>query len=296
MSIAPVVRRATIAIDTPAEHAEGPMWDARDDTLVWIDQYRGLVRRAILTLDGGVTELPPLDLGMPIGAIVPARSGYIVAAGSGFHRLLPDGTLATICDVLPSSGPKRRMNDGKCDASGRFWAGSMAFSKEPGAGSLYRLDSGRVTTVLTGLTISNGLAWTPDGGTMYFIDTPTQTVQRFTVTASGVDGGDVVVRIPVAQGAPDGMCIDAEGNLWVALWGGGAVQRYSPDGRLLERVEVDAAQVSSCCFGGRDGSTLYITTSGEGYGADDFARDPHAGKVFAVQTGTRGAPAAAYAD
>ena len=291
MTRAPAVLHAEIVVEAAAEHAEGPLWDARDGTLVWVDQYRGIVRRAQPSVDGALEEQEPFDLGMPVGAIVPAPGGagddddgdgWLVAAGRGFHRLARDGSLSPIVDVLPDDGVRRRMNDGKLDPHGRFWAGSMAFDKTPGAGALYRLDGDRATVMLDGVTISNGLAWTPDGGTLFYIDTPTQTVRRFAVTSHGLEAAEVVVRIPPEQGAPDGMCIDDDGCLWVALWGGGAVQRYAPDGRLLARVEVAAAQVSSCCFGGPDGSTLFITTSAEDYDAEALARDPRAGMVFAV--------------
>jgi sugar lactone lactonase YvrE len=290
-----VERRAAVVVDRAAEHAEGPIWDARDETLLWLDQYRGLVRRAQFSPVGDAIELDPFDVRMAIGAIVPATGGgWAIAAGDGFHLLDRDGSVHPIVDVLPSDGPRQRMNDGKVDPGGRFWAGSMAYTKDPGVAALYRLTGGTVEQVLSGLTISNGLAWNDAGDTMYFIDTPTQTVRRFSVTANGVEEQQVVVRIPESEGAPDGMSIDRDGCLWVALWGGRAVHRYSPEGELLERVAVDAVQVSSCCFGGPDGSTLFITTSGEDYGPADWEADPHAGKIFAVKTGTSAPAAATY--
>lgn len=289
----PLVLRAQIAVEAAAEHAEGPLWDDRDGTLLWVDQYRGVIRRARPTATGALVEEPPFELGMAVGAIVPDRAdedrGWLVAAGAGFHRLDRAGILTPIADVLPDDGVRRRMNDGKLDPLGRFWAGTMAYDMTPGAGALYRLDGDRPRLMLDGVTISNGLAWTPDGGTLFYIDTPTRTVRRFTVTDAGLGDGEVVIRIPPEQGAPDGMCVDADGCLWVALWGGGAVQRYDTGGRLLARVEVAAAQVSSCCFGGPDLATLYITTSAEGYDEAALQRDPHAGRIFsATPTGTTG--------
>jgi len=158
---------------------------------------------------------------------------------------------------------------------------------------LYRLDPDLTLTVaLTGVTISNGMAW-PGDQTMYYIDTPTGRVDRFRVR----DDGTLADRTPVIEvdgGAPDGMCIDDEGCLWVALWGGHAVHRYAPTGELLAVVAVDAPQVSSCCLGGADGRTLFITTSQEGMSADDRARHPHPGKLFSVDVGVTGRPAAAF--
>jgi sugar lactone lactonase YvrE len=274
---------ASVVVKVAAEHAEGPLWDTRDDSLIWVDQYRGIVRRARFSPYGALVEDEPFELGVTVGAIVPdAAHGWLLAAGDGFHRLSEDGVLTSIVDVLPGDGIRRRMNDGKLDPLGRFWAGSMAHAKTPGAGALYRLEGERARLMLDDVTISNGLSWTPDGGTMFYIDTPTQAVRRFVVGPTGLSGGDVIVRISQEQGAPDGMCIDGDGCFWVALWGGGAVHRFSPDGELLARVEVDAAQVSSCCLGGTDGATLFITTSAEGYDADALARDPHAGQIFGV--------------
>ncbi|WP_431278578.1 SMP-30/gluconolactonase/LRE family protein [Leifsonia poae] len=288
-----VERTASVAVDRAAEHAEGPIWDGRDETLMWVDQYRGIVRRARVSESGRLRELDRFDLGMTVGAIAPSSDGgWIVAAGDGFHSLARDGSVHPIADVLPATGPRRRMNDGKADPLGRFWAGSMAYAKDPGAGALYRLDHGEAREVLSGVTISNGLAWADDGATMYYIDTPTQTIMRYVVTDHGVDEGSTVVRIAEADGAPDGMCIDGDGYLWVALWGGRAVHRYDPDGVLVERVSVDAQQVSSCCFGGPDGSTLYITTSQEGYGPAQQVADPLAGMIFACETDTAAPPAA----
>lgn len=279
---------AEVLTDEVSEHAEGPLWNVERQTLIWVDQYRGLVREFLP--EGGNPGIQNIwDVGMAVGAVVPREAGgWMIAAGEGFHRLDDDGGLTPVADVLPDDGERRRMNDGKCDPLGRFWAGSMAYSKATGAGSLYRLDSGGAQEVLEDVTISNGLAWDPSGETLFFIDTPLQSVRRFRVTPDGLLDPQVVVDIPASDGAPDGMSRDRDGNFWVALWGGGAVHRYSPSGRLLQRVEVAARQVSSCCFGGPDLSTLFITTSQEGYSASDIEADPNAGKIFAFQTDTVG--------
>jgi sugar lactone lactonase YvrE len=201
-----------------------------------------------------------------------------------------------MADVLPADGIRRRMNDGEVDPRGRLWAGSMAFDKTPGAGALYLLDRGVATTVLEGLTISNGTAFSAGGTEMLYIDTPTQQVRRFRVTESGgLADPEVVVEIDPADGHPDGMCLDDEGFLWVALWGGSEVRRYSPAGEHVGSVRVDAPQVSSCAFVGPDRDVLVITTSQEGYSAEDSARHPRAGMLFAVRPGVSGRAAAAYA-
>jgi sugar lactone lactonase YvrE len=288
-----VVHTASVLQLGPSEHAEGPVWDGRDQVLMWVDQYRGLIRRARKSPSGLFQELDPFAVGMAIGALAPSSDGgWVIAAGNGFHSLRRDGSMRLIADVLPNEPPLRRMNDGKADPVGRFWAGSMSYGKEFGEGGLYRLSGDTSELMIAGVTISNGLAWTPDASTMYYIDTPTRTVQAFSLDPHGLGVGEVVVRVPEGAGEPDGMCIDREGRLWVALWGGRAVHCYSPNGRLLEIVEVDAVQVSSCCFGGPLGSTLFITTSQEDYGEAEREQDPHAGMIFSVET-TTSAPAAA---
>ena len=286
--------RAEILTDEISEHAEGPLWNLERGTLMWVDQHRGLVKE--YRPEGGAPGmLNTWDVGMAIGAIVPRENGgWMLAAGAGFHEFDDAGVVTPVTDILPSDGVRRRMNDGKCDPLGRFWAGSMAYSKLQGAASVYRLESGRATEVLTDVTISNGLAWDSSGETLFYIDTPLQSIRQFRVTQGGLLDAEVAVDIPAADGAPDGMCRDREGNFWVALWGGSAVQRYSPTGKLLQRIEVAARQVSSCCFGGADLSTLFITTSAEDYSAADLEADPNAGRIFALQTDTVGFAPDAY--
>jgi sugar lactone lactonase YvrE len=272
------------ALESRAEHAEGPAWDTRRDELLWVDQIVGLVHRG--RWHDGLEIVHTYELGMPVGAVVPTSEqdgGWLCAAGRGFARLDVDGTVTVLAEPEPDGN---RMNDGKCDPLGRFWAGSMAWSKEDGAGSLYRMDGdGTVTAVLRDVSISNGTAWTRDR--MYYIDTATQRVDVFDFAPDG-EITDRRPAFPVEGGAPDGMCIDDEGCLWVALFGGGGVRRYAPTGEVLAFVEVDAPQVSSCAFAG---DRLFITTSQEDYSAEDSERHPHAGKLFTVTLPVGGPPA-----
>jgi sugar lactone lactonase YvrE len=277
------------------EHTEGPNWDARTGRLLWVDQYDGLVHAG--RYDGERLHVEAThNVGSAIGAVVPraADDGWMVACAQGFARLDADGTLTLLHQPEADVAVETRMNDGKCDAAGRFWAGSMAWDKREGAGSLYRLDPDlSLEVVLRDVTISNGLAWTDDGATMYYIDTPTQRVDAFQVS----ERGELTDRRPVAtviEGFPDGMCIDAEGHLWVAVWGASAVRRYAPDGRLVDVAEVDAPQVSSCCLGGDDGRTLFITTSQEGMDGAARAAHPGSGHLFATRVDVPGAPAAQF--
>ena len=275
------------------------MWDSRHEALVWVDQFAGLVHLARQVNAGGGLELvKTYQIGSPVGAVVPCETiddGWMIAAGQGFSHLSNDGVVTPIAELFADPA-KMRMNDGKCDPGGRFWAGSMAWDKDPSAGSLYRLDTDlQVSVALPDLTISNGLAWTPDARRMYFIDTQTQRVDRFGVSADGqLWGRETLVSIDESRGAPDGMCIDDEGCLWVALWGGHTVHRYAPDGKLLADVQVDAPQVSSCTFGGPRRSTLFITTSQEGYSQSQSDGYPSAGKVFSVELDVTGPPASPF--
>jgi sugar lactone lactonase YvrE len=185
------------------------------------------------------------------------------------------------------------MNDGKCDAAGRFWAGTMALDERGGAGALYRLDpDGHVETMIDGVTISNGLDWSDDGRLMYFIDTPTQSVDVFDFDlASGrIANRRSFARIDPVDGAPDGLTLDAEGFVWVALWGGSRVRRYAPDGALDSIVRVPATYVTSCAFGGADLGDLYITTARIKLSEADRASQPLAGGLFRARPGVRGRP------
>jgi sugar lactone lactonase YvrE len=294
----------SVAVATTAPacyHAEGPLWDDRIERLVWVDQHAGLVhvarhRPGTATLEGEQTYV----LGCAIGAIVPVqppRSDWLVACAAGFASLSDDGELEMLAQPESDVADRNRMNDGKCDPQGRFWAGSMARDQRPGAGVLYRLDPDlAVRTMLTDVTISNGLAWSADGRRMYYIDTGTHRIDMFAFSARG----EIAERRPLAviderDGVPDGMCIDEEGCLWVALWGGSQVRRYSPTGEIVGAISVDAPQVSSCCFGGGDRRTLFITTSQEDMGAARLERHPLSGRVFCARLEVGGPPADRFA-
>jgi sugar lactone lactonase YvrE len=272
-----------------AFHGEGPVWDAAAGTLHWVDMLAG----DLLSLDarGGVRRR---HLAEVLAAVRPRVGGGLVLGIERGFALLDDGAerprvLAPLWD-----DPGVRMNEGACDALGRFWCGSMAYDQEEGRASLYRLHPDGTTTVgLQGVTISNGLVWTPDGGTAYYVDSATQRVDVFTVDADGeLTGRRPHVVVPEEAGTPDGIALDAEGGLWVALYGGGAVHRYDPDGRLDGVVEVPMSIVTACAFGGPDLDELFVTTSRESLGPGE---QPSAGALFRCRPGVRGAPVHLFA-
>jgi sugar lactone lactonase YvrE len=271
-----------------SEHAEGPVYDPLTDELLWVDIPAGLVN--IARLGPELREVHSYPTGDVVGAVVPRRDpadGWVVASRYGFAALDRSGEVASI--VEPERGAATRMNDGKCDPFGGFWAGSMSLDDAEGTANLYRLaPDGTCRPSLSGVTISNGLAWR-DAEHVYYVDTPTRRVDLLTVTSEGaVTDRQPAFAVPAELGLPDGLTIDADGRLWVALWGGGAVVCFAPDGEVLATVTVDAAQVSSCTFAGPELATLVITTSQESYTPGRSAAEPWSGHLFVADVGARG--------
>jgi sugar lactone lactonase YvrE len=263
---------------------EGPCWDSASGSLYWVDIPAGRVHR----LDGDGAH-HSWDVGQEVGAVVVrASGGLVLAARSGFLTLNP-GTGAVAPLVPLGLAPGVRMNDGACDRAGRFFAGSMADDEAPDRGTLYRLDPDHsVATVIGGVTISNGIGWSPDGATMYYIDSPTRRVDVFDYDpATGdISGRRPFAAIDAGDAIPDGLAVDAEGGVWVALWDGGAVLRFGPDGRLREPLELPTPRVTSCAFGGPDLETLFITTAA--------GPATSGGELFAAAAGVAGLASHAY--
>jgi sugar lactone lactonase YvrE len=277
---------------------EGPRWHAERGELLWVDILGRTLHRGRPGLDGALESVETITLDRHVGAVAPAAGGgYVLAAGTGFLYVDDAGAVHELAQ--PAAGRSDvRMNDGACDAQGRFWAGTMAYDESPGAGTLYRLElDGSCTTVLSGLTISNGIGWSPDGATMFLADSGTGRIDAFDFDASS---GDInrrrtIVAIQEPGVAPDGLTVDEDGGIWVALWGGGAVRRYRPDGALLTVVPLPVDRPTSCVFGGPDRSTLFVTTARHGLDDEALSRQPHAGRVFRIEgLGVRGAPCAPY--
>jgi sugar lactone lactonase YvrE len=272
--------RTAVPLTRPvATHGEGPVWAGG---LHWVDMLAG----DLLSLqpDGGVTRR---HVGTVLAAVRPRTGGGLVLAverGFALCRDL-DGPIRELPPLWEDPG--LRMNEGGCDPDGRFWCGSMAYDQAPGAAALYRLDPDLTAQpVLRGLTISNGLDWSPDGRLAYYVDTATGRIDVFDYSTDlGLHASRPFVA--VSDGGPDGLTVDAEGGVWVALWGAGAVHRYDRHGELTEVVTVAAEQVTACAFGGPDMRSLFITTSRLGNEGD-----PLAGALFHLpDAGVRGLPA-----
>ncbi len=282
---------AKLVQDARAELGEGPLWDARTAELLWVDINEGVVHR----FDPVTGADRSFEVGRSVGTVVPrASGGYLLAVQDGFAAAGDDGSVELLVAV-EAENDETRMNDGACDSRGRFWAGTMHLDCVTCVGSLYRLDPDLTVTRMVGdVTISNGIGWSLDDTVMYFVDTVTGDVDAFDFDAeSGVcSNRRRLATIEEAAGTPDGLTVDAEGCIWVALWDGWAVRRYAPDGTHLGTVDVPAARVTKPSFGGRDLRDLYITSAA----ADEpDPAQPHAGGIFHVRPGVAGLPAQAYA-
>lgn len=280
--------RAEQVTDPVALHGEGPVWSARWGGLRWLDMLAG----DVLSLSPG-GAIGRRHAGRVVAAIRPRRAGgAVLGVERGFALWDAGGAAADLGPLWADEGV--RMNEGACDPDGRFYCGSMAYDQRPGAGALYRLDSDRsVHVVLTGVTLSNGLDWSPDGSRAYYVDTATRRVTVFDYARdTGLTGARPLAEIPPELGRPDGLTVDAEGGVWVALSRGGAVRRYSPDGALDAVVEVPARKVTACAFGGPRLDELYITTSRQGLAPGE---DPLAGALFKAAVGVTGLPVREFA-
>jgi sugar lactone lactonase YvrE len=277
------------------ELGEGARWDGAGRRLLWVDVPTGRLFGAEFR-DGRLVTTVTHQVPGCLAAVAPLDSpggGWIIAAQEGFGYLAADGTLSVLAEPEAGKDGRTRMNDGACDPAGRFWAGSMAYDSAPGAGSLYRYDGdGRCSRVLAGVSVSNGLGWSPDGTRMYYADSGTHTVSVFDydVGTAALANRRTLATVDPGDGVPDGLCVDGEGCLWVAIWGAGQVRRYTPHGALDGVVEVAARQPSCCALGGPEGRHLFITTARAGLPEETLAAEPDTGRVFVTEVTVPGPP------
>ncbi len=287
--------KVTPVAEVGADVGEGPSWDARTGTLLFVDVSPGLIYR----LDPTSGSLDKTSVGQEVGAAIPrAAGGLVVAMRDGIGFLDEGDDEVRIFAPIEGDDPGNRMNDAKCDPQGRLWAGTMAFDFSEGAASLYRVDTDHsVTRVLSGLTIANGMGWSPDGNTMYFIDSANYAVDayQFDAATGGLGPSERLLTFAEHEGMPDGLTIDAEGDIWVALFYGGEVRCYRPDGAPRGTIRLPVKQVTSACFGGPDLADLYITSAAYALDADALRDQPLAGATFVCRPGVTGLPTNEFA-
>lgn len=264
--------------------AEGPIWNSLSHKLTWVD-----------IVNGNIHEYWPADkkhnliyVNEMVGAVALCKNGdYIAALKSGLAYIKKNDHSIVLIANPEEHLPNNRFNDGKCDPSGRFWFGSMSLSEEPKVASLYTFENPEtIEKKLGGITISNGLAWTEDTKTMYYIDTPTMQVCAFDFNdaTGGISNKRTVITIPEEEGYPDGMTIDVEGKLWIAHWDGWQVARWDPvNGQKMLSIKLPVARITSCTFGGEDLANLYITSAKVGLSKEELEQQPLAGSIFVVE-------------
>lgn len=283
---------AELLLRAEAVTGEGSIWHPGRQSLFWVD-IEGQALHEYLPATG---EDRSWRFDRMVSTVVPeSDSTVIVALRDEIVRVsLADGSTTSVAPIPDGEG-RLRCNDGKCDPSGRLWVGTMCLDAPQGSAALYTvLPDGTVTTRWTGVTISNGIVWSADRRLIYYNDTPTGQIVRFRYddATGAIEYDGVAARVPEGTGAPDGMTIDSEGNLWVAQWGGAGVYRYDPrTGELLGKVSVPAPNVASCAFGGAGLDTLYITTARAGLDEEALARYPFSGSLFRYVPGVKGVPA-----
>jgi sugar lactone lactonase YvrE len=283
------MEKAELVIPAKADLGEGPCWDKQKGVLYWVN----ILGKTVNRYDPETKENKEIQVDQLVGTVVPRKSGgVVVAMEKGFYFLDFDTEKLTPIIDPENHLPENRFNDGKCDPYGRLWAGTLSLSEEQGMGSLYCLHPDlKVEKKVGDLTISNGLAWSPDHKFMFLIDTPTKKVTRF-----DFDGETGEIKSPVeiiqfkdGEGAPDGMTIDEEGMLWIAHWGGAQVSRWNPEtGEKLTSIPIPALNVTSCTFGDSDLKTLYITTARKNMTEEQLREYPLTGGLFKVRLEIRG--------
>jgi len=266
---------------------EGPAWDAKTGTLYWVDIFGKRVHfhhddeNGYIQLD----EMP--------GCLAPKKDGSLLVATHASILDLNPATIKLVFLASVSEHANNRFNDGKCDPNGRFLAGSMNMDEQSPTGALYSFDGQTVTHLLEGIRISNGLAWSPDHKTFYYIDTPTREVQAFDydLTTGQIANPRAVITVPESLGWPDGMISDTNGHLWIAMWDGAQVTQWNPQtGQLVGQIPLPAQRITSCVFGGDDLNELYITSARVGLDEAALTAYRHSGSLMRVQTRVRGMP------
>jgi sugar lactone lactonase YvrE len=275
---------------------EGPTWSPRDSSLYWVDILTPSVH-CFDTVRGVDTES---KIGSMVSVAIPkATGGLLVAMPGGLMTLeLSQKTLAPFCHP-ESDRPGNRYNDGKCDRMGRLWIGTLDMGAAANRGNLFRVDpDGSWRKMDAGFTVANGLGWSPDNRHMYFTDTPRRTIYRydFDLLAGTISNRQPFITLDANDGTPDGMTVDEAGCLWVAVWDAWRVSRFSPQGEELLRIKMPVPRPTSCCFGGPNLDTLFVTSASVRLNEEALAAAPLSGSLFSIRIpGVRGLPETTFA-
>jgi sugar lactone lactonase YvrE len=288
--------QAELELKAAAHLGEGPVWDAQKQKLFWVDILSGM----LFEYDPQSGENKGYEIGEHTGAaVLRKKGGLVLAMKSGFAFFDPETEKLERFADPESHLPGNRFNDGKCDTAGRFWAGTLAYDLEKGKGSLYCLNTDlSVEKKVEGVTISNGLAWNKTQDAFYFIDTPTRQISAFDYEPDSgeIQNRRVVKELSEKDGYPDGMAIDEENYLWIALYNGAKVIRINPEnGGIVAEIRLPVPKPTSCAFGGKNMDELYITTCREHMSTEEIERDPLSGSLFKVKLPVKGLPVSSFA-
>jgi sugar lactone lactonase YvrE len=276
-----------------AELGEGPIWSARERA-VWFVDIKG---RRVHRYDAASRRTRSWPAPQDVGFIVAADGGGLICGlKSGLYEFDRHGASFHLVRLVDAEHPRNRLNDAHVDAAGRLWFGTMDDDESSPNGALYRFDGERLDRCDDNYVITNGPATSPDGRTLYHIDTLQRVIYAFALAPDGsLSNRRVFARVAASDGYPDGPVVDAAGCVWVGLFGGWGVQRYSPAGELLSKLSLPVANCTKVAFGGDDLQTLYITTAWKGLGPGQRAQQPLAGGLFAARVDTPGLPSNSFA-
>jgi sugar lactone lactonase YvrE len=288
-TITSLSENAVLVYKINSQLGEGSFWNYKTQKLYWVD-----IEGKLLYIYDPETKV---NISFPtpskIGTVVPKNSEEaVIALQDGVYLINTNSGELSLLSDIENDKPENRFNDGKCDPSGRLWVGSMAIDEAKYSGNLYMIDErGKTELIIDSVTISNGIVWSSDQNTMYYIDTPTAKIRAFDFdnTNGNISNERVVVEVNDTLGYPDGMAIDEENMLWVGMWNGNAVIRFDPNsGKMLSKINVPAHNVTSCAFGGKYLDTLYITTASVDMTPEEHAKFPLAGSLFKAVPGVKG--------
>lgn len=287
--------KASLAYKINAKLGEGAIWNHQTQSFFWVD----IEGKKLHIFNPETKENKTFNTPSRIGTVVPSgKETAIIALEDGMYSINTLTGDIELFTKVESDQPENRFNDGKCDPAGRLWVGSMHLEQIKGRANLYRIDhDGHATKMLDSITISNGIVWTKNQKTMYYIDTPTGLIRAYDydLMTGDISNERIAVEVPESLGYPDGMTIDENDMLWVGLWNGNAVANFNPQtGKLIQKIEVPAHNVTACAFGGKNLDILYITTASVDMTSEEQTKYPNAGSIFMAKPGVKGVEASFF--